>query len=519
MIIDVSSFQGAIKWAKTAPTVDFAILRASVGVNTDNQYKTNVAGCEANGIPYHAYHYVKATGVAGAKAEAAVFARVTDGTAPLFYVIDAEYKEISASSARTVFEAFEAELRRIKGGNIRVALYIAHELYDTWVLDYSRYDYVWIPRYGKNTGKPDKRPDHPCDLWQYTDRGTIDGVNGHCDLNALNSDKPMSFYTGGKQMFTNMDLVRFCEKVYADKWVYWYGTCGYKCTTPLYNGKKNQYPSHYTAKRTAAYEADIKAGKMCADCVGMIKAFFWKGGSMDGANKYASNNCPDTSANGMIKLCKESGPIDTMPDIPGLVVWKNGHIGVYIGNGYTIEMKGFDYDCKRNKLSDGPWTKWGRLPANMIVYVADDPAYEGLRRGDEGNDVRDMQRLLLRWNSNALPKWGADGDFGSETEAAVMAFQREKGLQTTGIYNAETEAALKLYNLPNVVTDKVKVTGGAVNVRTGPNTNSKVLGVVHKGDLLTYQGEDSADGWHLVTFDNRNAWISGKYSEIVRWIV
>lgn len=32
-----------------------------------------------------------------------------------------------------------------------------------------------------------------------------------------------------------------------------------------------------------------------------------------------------------------SGTIDTMPDIPGLAVWHDGHIGVYIGDGYVIE--------------------------------------------------------------------------------------------------------------------------------------------------------------------------------------
>ena len=28
-----------------------------------------------------------------------------------------------------------------------------------------------------------------------------------------------------------------------------------------------------------------------------------------------------------------------MPDIPGIAVWHQGHIGVYIGNGYVIHAK------------------------------------------------------------------------------------------------------------------------------------------------------------------------------------
>lgn len=154
-------------------------------------------------------------------------------------------------------------------------------------------------------------------------------------------------------MFTNLDLAAFCLAVYAAKWVYWYGTCGYKCTTSLYNSKKKQYPSQYTAARESGYKKDISDGKMCADCVGLIKAFFWLSGKIDGTTKRGANGCPDVSANGMYKKCVKTGPIKTIPDIPGLIVWKDGHIGVYVGNGYTVEMKGFNYDCVKNKVTSG----------------------------------------------------------------------------------------------------------------------------------------------------------------------
>lgn len=66
---------------------------------------------------------------------------------------------------------------------------------------------------------------------------------------------------------------------------------------------------------------------------------------------------------------------------------------------------------------------------------------------------------------------------------------------------------------------QVRVTGGSVNVRSAPGTTgTRILGIVRKGDRLEYQGQDTmVDGtpWHLVEFNNKNAWISGKYSEIV----
>ena len=155
---------------------------------------------------------------------------------------------------------------------------------------------------------------------------------------------------------------------------------------------------------------------------------------------------------------------------------------------------------------------YGKKVRPADVGKNENPSAEGLRRGDSGNDVRTMQRLLLAWSTDCLPRYGADGDFGSETEAALMAFQKAKGLPVTGIYDKATEAALKAVG----TSRKVIVTGASVYVRSAPNTDGRVLGVVHQGDRLTYQGQDSEYGWHLVIYSNENAWISGKYSEIVR---
>ena len=327
-------------------------------------------------------------------------------------------------------------------------------------------------------------------------------------------------------MFTGKQLAAYCEKVYSHKWVYWYGTCGYRCTQSLYNSKKKQYPSHYTSSRTAGYMKDIREGKWCADCVGMIKSFFWSNGVFEGPSKYASNHCPDTSANGMIALCAQTGPISTIPDIPGLVVWKSGHIGVYVGNGYTIEMKGIDYDCRRNRVKDGPWVKWGRLPASMISYT-DEPVTpepeepigdRDLKNGCEGEDVRQLQKNLIHLGYSC-GKWGADGEFGDCTEQAVEAFQRTYGLDATGIYDGATreamEKALDAHDEPADDPRDVKIVGGNCYVRSAPNTDGRKLGVAHEGDVLPYQGQTSDNGWHLVTFKNQNGWVSGKYSRLV----
>ena len=54
--------------------------------------------------------------------------------------------------------------------------------------------------------------------------------------------------------------------------------------------------------------------------------------------------------------------MDTMPEIVGLAVWKQGHIGVYIGSGYVIESMGTKYGVVRTELSKRSWSGWCKIP-------------------------------------------------------------------------------------------------------------------------------------------------------------
>jgi hypothetical protein len=64
-----------------------------------------------------------------------------------------------------------------------------------------------------------------------------------------------------------------------------------------------------------------------------------------------------------------------------------------------------------------------------------------LRRGDKGEVVRAAQ-FLLNGRKCSCGIWGADGDFGPSTEAAVLAFQRRNGLEADGIIGPATWAVL-----------------------------------------------------------------------------
>lgn len=196
-----------IDWDALAPDLDFVAIKASgrYDKGADTQYARNVAGAVARGVPFHAFHFVYSKTTAEAKRDAALFYRTvaTQGHWPLFWVLDLERGwGVRDADAPRIAAAFEAELRRLAGeggpGEIRVALYVAHEFYNRWALDYGHYEYIWIPRYGANTSRIEDsiRPGHPCDLWQYTSRGRLPGIRGDVDIDVLNGPKPMGFFTG-----------------------------------------------------------------------------------------------------------------------------------------------------------------------------------------------------------------------------------------------------------------------------------------------------------------------------------
>ena len=85
--------------------------------------------------------------------------------------------------------------------------------------------------------------------------------------------------------------------------------------------------------------------------------------------RYATNGMPDYGADQMYQACKNAGTlnkdygaISTMPEIPGLMLWKSGHAGVYIGGGYAIEAMGTSKGVVKTKVSDRNWQGWGKLP-------------------------------------------------------------------------------------------------------------------------------------------------------------
>lgn len=161
----------------------------------------------------------------------------------------------------------------------------------------------------------------------------------------------------------------------------------------------------------------------------------------------------------------------------------------------------------------------GAKASEEVVYVSYKLGDRILKNGMTGDDVKELQTCLIGLDYDC-GAWGADGEFGDATEQAVEQFQHAHGCMVDGEVGPETLAALEkaMEEAEAPVKDAryVQIVNGNCYVRTAPNTDGKKLGVAHRGDILDYQGVQSADGWHLVEFDGKNGWVSGKYSELYK---
>jgi hypothetical protein len=100
---------------------------------------------------------------------------------------------------------------------------------------------------------------------------------------------------------------------------------------------------------------------------------------------------------------------------------------------------------------DGGGSSQGRFGGNRVVSSSRKVANYLLvtikikptvRKGAKGDTATYLQKALMR-HKYALPKYGADGAFGTETETVVKKFQRDYGLTADGIVGPLTWTVLE----------------------------------------------------------------------------
>ena len=216
----------------------------------------------------------------------------------------------------------------------------------------------------------------------------------------------------------NAELVRFCIGKVGIPYVM--GTNGRILTKSIFNNLVQWNPNKWF---TLARRQKVKTwiGKETTDCHGLIEWFIRE----QSGEKY------DTTANGAFLAATETGDIRTIPELIGVCVRYPGHVGVYIGRGYVVEARGFDYGVCLTKLSSRPWTHWYKHP--RIKYdskVMSMPSPQKIGKTTDRYSVVWLQLALNRQIARGIIEGqplDVDGVYGIRTAIMAAVYWQNKG--------------------------------------------------------------------------------------------
>ncbi len=191
--IDVSRYQGKIDWSEVASDgVEYVFIRVGFrgygkegNIVLDDMFVKNIEGAQAAGLKVGAYFVGQAITVEEAKEEAQF---VMEQLAP--YVIDypvvydvektaAESGRMNSLDATTRTDVVIAFLEEVKAAGYKPMIYANTEMYAV-MLEFERLEQYdkWYAYYGEDLFFP-----YNYDIWQYSEKGTVKGIDGAVDLN------------------------------------------------------------------------------------------------------------------------------------------------------------------------------------------------------------------------------------------------------------------------------------------------------------------------------------------------
>lgn len=196
--IDVSFYNEGINWpAVKAQGIDFAIIRVggrgwSTGLLYDDScFQQNLSGAKSAGLRVGVYFYTTAVDAVEAVQEASLVLDRLGGAAlelPVFIDMEAsgDYPlgrsdRLSKAQRTEIINAF---CSTVEHSGYQPGVYSGRNFFRD-ELEYSfltRYT-IWLASYTSFNRVPDFNGRY--DIWQFTDSGVVNGINGVCDMNAV----------------------------------------------------------------------------------------------------------------------------------------------------------------------------------------------------------------------------------------------------------------------------------------------------------------------------------------------
>lgn len=183
--IDVSVWQGVIDWKKVKDSgIEFAMIREGFGrrepKQIDKYFHKNIKAAQDNGIYCGAYHYSYSVSVDDAKEEADFcLSNINDYKLEFPVAFDVEDKSMIKLGKRTLTDICKSFCDYIESAGYYAIIYtnpnwLRNHLYSDELLP--KYD-IWLADWNKD------KPSYQCGIWQFSDKGSVYGINGDVDMN------------------------------------------------------------------------------------------------------------------------------------------------------------------------------------------------------------------------------------------------------------------------------------------------------------------------------------------------
>lgn len=265
---------------------------------------------------------------------------------------------------------------------------------------------------------------------------------------------------------------------YMDKYKYIYGAKGEYCGASHIERLILESPSYFNtdAKREAARS---KAGNYCADCSGYvcICAEYAQYGSW-GLYDVASVRRGLSVVNGTMIAGGGYIPV-------GAVLWKSGHVGIYVGNQTVVEARSEEVDVQKNKVTERDFTYCLLLPGIQYDESQEDQMVEWPPLSDGENYIPWVGKIvntpsvvpqISPSNKTAAAGFGLleNGRLVTVVGISGEYYRIKSSMGYYGYvhsYYVGNQNAVDYENQYHQWSGVVNGANGIVNVRTGPGTS------------------------------------------------
>ena len=195
------------------------------------------------------------------------------------------------------------------------------------------------------------------------------------------------------------------------------------CANDKIGYDQGQRTTLYTKAKEAGWDLSKITSKCECDCSSLVAVCVNAAGITVSKDIYTGNEKAALSGTGAFEVLTASKYTGSSSNL------KRGDI--LLGNGHTAVVLS-DSDGATTSSSSATTAK---SEAKCTVTL------KQLSKGSEGKTVKALQYLLIDYGYSC-GKCGADGDFGSDTDAAVKKYQKAIGLTVDGIVGPNTWAKL-----------------------------------------------------------------------------